>query len=213
MLNNLINLFGVGMGRIAEFSDQQIIDAGDAISAEGKLVSTFAIRNRLNGGSSDRIKAVWSRYVAQKESVIEENIPDIDLPTEIAETLEKNQETAKNQLKKLAIESYKVAQQIAEKRVKSTIDDYQTKILEYEESENQASLALESSDKKNDELESEIEALQSRNENLVAENSKLSGVLESNNHRLKQLEAKEVELDKLQRAYGKLEGKLELMSK
>jgi DNA repair exonuclease SbcCD ATPase subunit len=201
------------MGRKAEFSDQQIIDAGKAIEAEGKPISTFAIRNRLNGGSSERIKTVWAEYTAQQETIIEEEIPDIELPTEIAEKLEKNQQIAKNQLEKLAIESFRVAQQVAEKRVKSTIDDYQSKIREYEESENQASIALESSDKKIDELESEIDLLQSRNEELVAENSKSLGLMQANNARIKQLEAKELELDKLHRAYGKLEGQLELLKK
>ena len=201
------------MGRKAEFSDKQIIDAGKAIEAEGKPISTFAIRNRLNGGSSERIKTVWAEYTAQQATIIEEEIPDIELPTEIAEKLEKNQQTAKNQLEKLALESFKVAQQVAEKRVKSTIDDYQSKIIEYEESENQASIALESSDKKIDDLENDIDLLQSKNETLVAENSKLLGLMQANNARIKQLEAKELELDKLQRAYGKLEGQLELLNK
>ncbi|MCF2948827.1 DNA-binding protein [Paraglaciecola aquimarina] len=201
------------MGRRAEFSDQQIIEAGKAITAEGKLVSPFAIRNRLQGGSSERIKIVWSEYLSQQESIVEEKVEEIELPTEIAEKLEKNQQTAINQLEKLAMESYKVAQQVAEKRVKSTIDDYQSKILEYEESENQASLAIESSDNKIDELEAEIDVLQSRNEELVAENSRLLGLLEANESRIKQLEIKEVEFDKLQRAYGKLEGRFELLSK
>ena len=44
------------MGRRAEFTDQQIIDAGIIIESEGKLVSPFAIRNRLDGESSERIK-------------------------------------------------------------------------------------------------------------------------------------------------------------
>lgn len=201
------------MGRRAEFSDQQIIEAGKSITAEGKLVSPFAIRNRLQGGSSERIKIVWSEYLSQQESIVEEKVEEIELPTEIAEKLEKNQQTAINQLEKLAMESYKLAQQVAEKRVKSTIDDYQSKILEYEESENQASLAIESSDKKIDELETELDVLQSRNEGLVAENSRLFGFLEANKSRIKQLEIKEVEFDKLQRAYGKLEGKVEVLSK
>lgn len=201
------------MGRKAEFSDQQIINAGLAIEAEGKLISPFAIRNILQGGSSERIKLVWSKHLEEQETVTEEDTTEVELPIEIADKLEKNQLTAKSQLEKLAIESYKVAQQVAERRVKSTIDDYQSKILEYEESENQASLAIESSDNKIDELESEIDALQSRNEELVAENSKLIGLIEANESRIKQLEFKEVEFDKLQRAYGKLEGKVEVLSK
>ncbi len=201
------------MGRRAEFSDQQIISAGKAIESEGKMVSPFAIRNRLQGGSSERIKFVWSEYLSQKESIIEEEESDIELPAEIAEKLEKNQQATISQLEKLAIESYKLAQQVAEKRVKSTIEDYQSKILEFEESENQASLAIESGDKKIDELESEIEVLQSRNEELVAENSRLLGLLEANETRIKQLEVKELALDQLQRSYGKLEGQVEMLKK
>tara|TARA_R110001583_G_scaffold181428_2_gene338672 strand:- start:114 stop:719 length:606 start_codon:yes stop_codon:yes gene_type:complete len=201
------------MGRKAEFSDQQIVNAGKAIISEGKSLSTFAIRNRLNGGSSERIKTVWAEYVAQQETIIEDESPDIELPTEIAEKLEKNQQTAKNQLEKLAIESFKIAQQVAEKRVKSTIDDYQKKIWEYEESENQASIALESSDKIIDSLESQLDLLQSKNEDLIVKNSKLMGKMQANEIRIHQLEDKELELDKLYRAYGKLEGQLESLRK
>ncbi|TLX46336.1 hypothetical protein C1E24_14300 [Pseudoalteromonas phenolica] len=176
------------------------------------IISPFAIRNRLQGGSSERIKFVWSEYLSQKESIIEEE-NDIELPAEIAEKLEKNQQATITQLQKLAIESYKLAQQVAEKRVKSTIEDYQSKIIKFEESENQASLAIESGDKKIDDLESEIDLLQSRNEELVAENSRLLGLLEANESRIKQLEVKEVALDQLQRSYGKLEGQLELLKR
>lgn len=42
---------------------------------------------------------------------------------------------------------------------------------------------------------------------------KLIGLIEANESRIKQLEFKEVEFDKLQRAYGKLEGKVEVLSK
>eukprot|EP01093_Parvamoeba_rugata_P002146 TRINITY_DN126_c1_g1_i1.p1 TRINITY_DN126_c1_g1~~TRINITY_DN126_c1_g1_i1.p1 ORF type:complete len:188 (-),score=48.57 TRINITY_DN126_c1_g1_i1:19-582(-) len=187
------------MGRVAEFSDQQIIEAGKTIVKEGKPVSTFAIRNRLNGGGSERIKAVWSNYITQQAASVEEETPDLELPAEIAEILEKNQITAKNQLKVLTVQSYKVAEQVAEKRVKSTIEDYQNKVHEFEESENQASIAIESSDKKIVELENEIALLQSRNENLISENSKLKGLFEASNNQNEQLKAKELEFEKLQR--------------
>ena len=84
--------------------------------------------------------------------IVDEKIEEIDLPIEITKKLEKNQQAAKDQLEKLAIESYRVAQQVAEKRAKSTIEDYQSKIAEFEESENQASLAIDSSDRKIDQL-------------------------------------------------------------
>lgn len=43
-------------------------------------------------------------------------------------------------------ESFRVAMQLSEKRVKSTIDEYQAKIAEFEESEQEAFHALEKSD-------------------------------------------------------------------
>ncbi|MEP0354412.1 DNA-binding protein [Paraglaciecola sp.] len=201
------------MGRRAEFTDQQIIEAGIIIETEGKLVSPFAIRNRLDGGSSERIKKVWDKYVAQKEVVVDQKIEEIDLPNEILDKLEKNQQTAKLQLEKLALESYRVAQQVAEKRVKSTIEDYQAKIAEFEESENQASLAIDSSDRKIDQLESTIESLSTKNEKLLAENSKLQGSLDTLIEHTLKLEEKEKQYDILQREFGKLEGKLESIQK
>ncbi|MBU2878734.1 MULTISPECIES: DNA-binding protein [Aliiglaciecola] len=201
------------MGRKAEFTDQQIIDAGIIIETEGKLVSPFAIRNRLDGGSSERIKKVWEKYVAQKEVVVDEKVEEIDLPSEILDKLEKNQQTAKLQLEKLALESYRVAQQVAEKRVKSTIEDYQSKIAAFEESENQASLAIDSSDRKIDQLESTLDSLSTKNEKLLAENSKLQGSLDTLVERSLKLEEKEKQYEKLQRDFGKLEGKLESLQK
>ncbi len=197
------------MGRRAEFSDEQIINAGKAIQAEGKPVSTFAIRNRLNGGSSERIKTVWSGYVIQQETITEAEVPEVDLPVEIIEILEKNQKTAQSQLEKLTVEGYKVAQQIAEKRVKSTIDEYQSKLDVFEESENQASIALETSDKRIEELELVIDSLTEKNEMLISDNSKLQGRLNALNERLDKLEIIERAYTELQREYGKLEGKLE----
>jgi len=201
------------MGRRAEFTDEQIIDAGKAISAEGKPVSTFAIRNRLQGGSSERIKSVWSNYVVQQESLIEPEDPEVELPSEIAEILEKNQKTANAQLEKLTIEGYKVAQQVAEKRVKSTIEEYQSKIDLFEESENQASIALDSSDKKIEELELIIESLTEKNESLISENSKLEGRLNAINEHVIKLEKIEHAYNDIQREYGKLEGKLEALTR
>lgn len=200
------------MGRRAEFSDEQIIGAGKAIQAEGKPVSTFAIRNRLQGGSSERIKAVWSDYIIQQETIVEPEVPEIELPSEIAEILEKNQKTAQNQLEKLTIEGYKVAQLVAEKRVKSTIDEYQTKIDMFEESENQASIALETSDKKIEELELLIESLTDKNETLISENSKLEGKLNAISENVIKLEKIELSYRDLQREFGKLEGKLETLT-
>ncbi|WP_445428292.1 DNA-binding protein [Alishewanella sp. HL-SH05] len=201
------------MGRKAEFSDQQIIDVGLALEQKGESVSPFAIRNRLNGGSSVRIKQVWDTFIQDRlsRSPDESDQVEVDLPAEIMETLGRNIDTATKQLQKLAAESYKTAQEVAEKRVKSTIDEYKAKVTVLEEAENQATLALESSDKKIDELESQIEELLTKNEFLVSENARISGMLDSYKVRIDQLELIDKSYNELLREYGKLEGRLEAL--
>ena len=202
------------MGRKVEFTDEQVIAAVKAIESEGKSVSTFAIRNKLKGGSSERIKDVWDAYKTNCQSAIKKGIADkeIELPSEIQEALKGNQRAAMTHLEKLAIESYRIAQQIAEKRVSSTIEEYKAKIIEFEDSEREASFAIESSDKKTEDLELDIESLSLKNEKIQAENSHLTGLLESMQERINKLEAKEDAYNQLQREFGKLEGKIAILS-
>jgi chromosome segregation ATPase len=198
------------MGRKTEFSDDKIIEIGLAIESDGKPVSPFAIRNRLGGGSSQRIKGVWQIFdnKRQAESEAEVDREIIELPSEIQSILEKNLDVAANMLNRLASESFKVARSVAEKRVTSTIEEYQARIMSFVEAESQASQALESSDEKVEELEDHIDVLQSRNENLLAENAKFSGKIESLIERISVLEDKEQKFGELQREYGKLEERL-----
>ena len=201
------------MGRKAVFSDEQIINAGKVIKAEGKPVSPFAIRNMLNGGSTDRIKDVWHQYTKKltAEEIDSSSAEEIELPTEIQETLDKNSKFALNHLEKLANESYRIAQQVAEKRVKSTIKDYQIMVDELEESERQANLAIDASDRKAESLEDELESITAKNETLHAKNSRLSGIIDMLKERVLQLETTEVAFTDLQREFGKLEGQIELL--
>lgn len=46
------------MGRIAEYSQNEIIKAGEHIESNGKHVNPFSIREKLGGGSPDRIKRI-----------------------------------------------------------------------------------------------------------------------------------------------------------
>jgi cation transport regulator ChaB len=183
--------------------------------SEGKLVSPYAIRNRLDGGSSPRLKAVWTAY--EKEQANNENThglqTEIDLPHEIKQVLEKNQEIALKHLENSAIESYRIAQKAAEKRVGLTIEEHKLKINDFEDSELQASIALERSDKKIDQLEVELDVLSAEKERLQSNNSRLLGQIESLHERVRHLQLKESDFIELQREFGKLEGKNELLMK
>ena len=199
------------MGRVAEYTAEQIIEAGNTLESIGKRVTPFAIREKLGGGDPNRIKEIWTNHQQKSQhygnNATEED--DVALPTEIQEALERNLKAARKQLKEIAADSFRVATSIAEKRVTSTIEEYQTKISEYEESEKDAFQSLDNSDRQRAQLEVQIESFSNKNETLMTENSKLIGLLESLKTRLSQLEMRERELSELQREYGKLLGKIE----
>lgn len=201
------------MGRIAEFSEEDIINAGKSIQKDGP-VSVYSIRNKLNGGDSKRIKEIWNNYLADNPPEKEiKDVKPIDLPTEIIDELNKNKDEIKNRLEKLSINGYAVAQKIAEKRVESTIAEYKSKINEFVESERQASIAIESCDRQILELNNDLESLVKKNEDLVAENANITGILSSAKITIAKLENKESEFDKLKQDYGKLLGKYEMLTK
>ena len=203
------------MARHAEVKEQDIIDAGVALENSGKRANSGSIRVKLgNRGGFSRIKQVWENHVKTREdaNVTSEDDGNIELPSEIQESLERNIKQAVKNLENITVNSYKVAQQIAEKRVSSTIDEYKAKIDDFEESEQQAGVALEACDEQISNLYDEIENLQGKNEKLLSENSHLSGQMSSAVERINDLEKKESELFELKEQYGKLLGKYELIS-
>lgn len=69
------------MGRRAQFSEKQIIAAGIELEELGIVVSPFAIRNKLGGGCTDRIKVAWKKHTSQLSQIIprdHERAPSID---------------------------------------------------------------------------------------------------------------------------------------
>jgi chromosome segregation ATPase len=198
------------MGRVAEYSVEQIIEAGKSIDLAQKRVTPFSIREKLGGGSPERIKEIWEKHLNQirDEAVIDSSDAELELPAEIQASLEKNLNTASKQLLTLTNDTFRVAMQVSEKRVKSTIDDFNNKIEELEEIERDAFRALEKGDAKIETLESELADLAKVNERLLADNSKLLGQIEVIKERVLQLESIERKYSELQRELGKLEGQL-----
>lgn len=203
------------MARHAEVTKQEIIDAGLALEQAGKRANSGAIRVKLgNRGGFPRIKEVWDEHLSIREGKEIQSDADetIELPAEIQENLELNTKQAIKNIEKITNNSYKVAQQIAEKRVSSTIDEYKEKIYDFEESEQQAGIALEACDDMIVDLNNKIDILQDKNESLLSENSHLAGQLSSATTRINELNIKEQELFDLKERYGKLLGKYEVLS-
>lgn len=204
------------MARYAEVKEQEIIDAGISLESSGKRANSGSIRVKLgNRGGFARIKEVWEKHISNRGtggSDVDSDT-DIELPAEIQDNLERNSKQAVKNLEAITVNSFRVAQQIAEKRVSSTIEEYKAKIEDFEESEQQAGIALEACDNQISDLNDEVESLQNKNEKLLSENSNLAGKISSAIERINQLETKELELVNLQREFGKLEGQLEILNK
>jgi len=202
------------MGRVAEYSEEQIITAGNYIESIGKHVTAFSIREKLGGGSPERIKGVWEQHIQklQNESATNYEEDKIELPAEIQDSLDQNLKTSAKQIESIAKESFKVAMEVAESRVKSVIEKHEGKIAEYELSEKEAFQALNQSDNEIQSLESQIATLKQHNDQLVAKNSNLAGQLESLKERIKQLELKETDYTKLVHENGELKGQLKVLA-
>mgnify|MGYP003391306412 CR=1 FL=1 len=57
--------------RPSTYSDEQIIEAGNALLLRGQQPTPFAIKTRLGGGNVNRIQKVWSKHHGAAESVSE----------------------------------------------------------------------------------------------------------------------------------------------
>ena len=105
--------------RPTEFTDEQIIEAGITLQAEGRTVTGFAIRQRIGGGAPNRLKAVWDNYQAQQAAMSIE--PAAELPVDVEEKLGLFNKELTDKLMGMAIELNDKAVKAAERRVKDVV--------------------------------------------------------------------------------------------
>jgi chromosome segregation ATPase len=73
---------GAGIGRPADFTEDEIIEAGLRVEARGHPVNAFRIRTELGGGNATRIRQVWARH---RQSQTDPDAVTIDkLPFDLA---------------------------------------------------------------------------------------------------------------------------------
>lgn len=198
------------MGRVAEFSDEEIIKAGNHLLSLSKVVTPFGIRQLIGGGSAQRIKTVWSEEVAKRndEALNGDSSKEIELPAEMQEALEKSIEMISQQLTRVTKINYKVAADVAESRVASVIKKHEEKLEEYKHSEFEACQAIDSLAKENEELKNEVTSLLAKNSLLSNDNAKYFGSIDSLKSRLDsmdlKLESKQSELVALARENAEL---------
>jgi chromosome segregation ATPase len=107
--------------RPADYSEEQIIEAGKALQEAGKRVTPFGIREHMGGGKPQRIRTVWDSYLAgnlEQEARQEEAV---ELPAEFAEQVQGMNTALIADLTAFAKRVYKRADEIAESRTREAM--------------------------------------------------------------------------------------------
>lgn len=178
------------MGRAAQFSEKQILQAGLNLEESGQQVSAFAIRNYLGGGSHSRIETVWKHYQEGRAESSERStsIEGSELPVEIHAMLTNTLESIRNQFENTLVQSYQVAVATVRSSYDVTIEAHKAKIIELENIEQQAKTALDQADIQIVELQARLVELKSMNSKLSKDNHRQLGVIESLQHQIGRLE-------------------------
>lgn len=101
--------------RPAEFTTEQIIQAGQALQDAGRNVTGFALRQKVGGGNPSRLKQVWDEHLASKSVTHDE--PVAELPIEVAEEVKGVTTALTERITQLAAELNGKAVKAAERRV------------------------------------------------------------------------------------------------
>lgn len=105
--------------RPVEFSDEEVIAAGEALVAAGRNVTGFALRQKVGGGNPSRLRQVWDEHVASKS--VTEAEPVAELPVEVAEEVAAVSKALTERIAALATELNDKAVKAAERRVAEVI--------------------------------------------------------------------------------------------
>lgn len=105
--------------RPAEFTSEQIIEAGQALQAAGRNITGFALRQKVGGGNPSRLKQVWDEHISSRAVTRAE--PVAELPVEVAEEVAAVTKALTERLATLAVELNDKAVKTAERRVAEVI--------------------------------------------------------------------------------------------
>lgn len=101
--------------RSVEISNEQIIEAGEALKADGRDVTAFGLRTKIGGGNAKRLWEVWNQHVVQTGTPHGE--APVPLPAEVEQSFETLSTELARMLKRAAIELNSLAVKTAEQRI------------------------------------------------------------------------------------------------
>lgn len=146
--------------RPTEFSDEEIVKAGQQLQAEGRNVTGFALRQKVGGGSAPRLKQVWDEHVSGQAVASVE--PIADLPVEVAEQFEAVSKALLEKLQSLVVDLNDKAVKAAERRVTEIVKTAGEQRAAAERELADASSTVDDLDNKLDELKAENESLSNK---------------------------------------------------
>ena len=105
--------------RPAEFTPEQIIEAGQALQAAGRNITGFALRQKVGGGNPTRLKQVWDEHASSQVTAVAE--PVAELPEDVAEAVANVSKSLADRLAALAVELNDRAVKAADRRVHEVV--------------------------------------------------------------------------------------------
>jgi colicin import membrane protein len=159
--------------RPADYSEEQIIEAGKALLEAGKRVTPFGIRERMGGGQPKRIRAVWEQYVAGDPEQEARQEAALELPAEIEEQVQGMNTALINDLTVLAKRLYRRADEIAESRTREAVQAARKTRESAETDVAEAERLIEEQDARIEALEGQIAALREELSGAKRENRRL----------------------------------------
>lgn len=146
--------------RPVEFSDEAIIQDGQALRQAGRNITGFALRQKIGGGSPTRLRQVWDDHLSSlTETPIQ---PVAELPTELAQAVASLTQTVNERIMALVVELNQQAIQSADGRVQEVLRTS-------EEQQQQAQQELAEAATAVNELDTQIVAAQTEVETLTSQ--------------------------------------------
>ncbi|MFM0029710.1 DNA-binding protein [Paraburkholderia madseniana] len=170
--------------RPTEFTNENIIEAGNLLTKEGKRITGFALRAQVGGGSAARLLQVWNDYL--RNSAVVPAYPVAQLPAEVEQHLNAMAAELTEKLVKATVELNDRAVRTAEQRVAEVVRKAGEQAEQAEREMADATLAIEAREAELEASEAERKALEAMVSELTAtlakareETARLSGQFEA----------------------------------
>jgi chromosome segregation ATPase len=183
------------VARHPEVKESEIVKAGMALEASGKIPNPGAIRAQLcfRGGLL-RIKTVWSKFIDEREqSYLSDKQQQLQLealPTEISDNMGIITNKLTESLERLTVQAYQIAQEMFEKRLNANKAEFEAKAEYFDSYEKEIDLSIEQSEIELRDCSAEAKTLAAQNATLIVENANLKGQIQALQGQIDKLELK-----------------------